>query len=285
MKKWTALLLGALLVVSLTACGEAKSDTPAASGTNTTAEAKPNEDTKVPTAKELIEKVTAAGAELKSFSMESTIDQNMVMSMNDQKQEQKVNMKMKTDTVKEPFAVYQEIKMTTPGVDAAQDIKQYITTDGIYTSIGGTWMKLPDESAAPLLAQMKSQGNPEQQFEQFNAIIDEVKVTEEGDFYLLKANVSGANVKELAKSFLNQNAGNDPQTAQLLEQMDIKSMEMSYSVDKKTYFPVDTTVAMEMDMEIEGQKIAMVMDMNSKLSNHNGVKEIKVPQEALDSAK
>ncbi|MGF7046864.1 hypothetical protein J2T13_001366 [Paenibacillus sp. DS2015] len=288
MRKWTAMLLGALLVVSITACStdEAKSDnTPATSEANTTAETTTKEDAKVPTAKELIEKVTAAGADLKSFSMDSTIDQNMVISTGDQEQEQKVHMKLKNDMVKEPFAVYQEINLTMPGTETGQDIKQYITADGIYSSTGNVWMKLPAETAAPLLEQMKSQGSPEQQVEQFNAIIDKVEVTEEGDNYLLKATVSGPDVKEIAKSYMEQSAGSNPETAALLEQMDIKSMEMSYSVDKKNYFPVNTIVKMEMEMEMEGQKVGMVMDMSSTINNHNSVKEIKVPQEALDSAK
>ncbi|MDO7905572.1 hypothetical protein Q5741_04000 [Paenibacillus sp. JX-17] len=291
MKKWAVILTGVMLTASLSACSsndEAKSDTPATSTSTPSTDAsatKASEETKVPTTKELVQKVTEAGASLKSFSMESTINQSLTMTVDGKEQKQDISMKTKQDMVKEPFAMYQEIESNIPGASNGETIKQYITEDGIYSQQNGTWVKLPDESAKPLLEQMKNAGSPEQQFKQFDSIADQAKVTDEGDTYLLKANLSGDGVKELAKSFLEQSEGANAQAAQLLDQMDIKSMDMSYSVDKKTNYPVDTNVNMVMTMDVEGQKIDMVMDMKGKISKHNSIDKIDIPAEVTNSAK
>lgn len=57
------------------------------------------------------------------------MDQNISVTVDGKKQDQKVNMNMKTDVIQEPIAMYQEIKMTMPGNDQTQEIKQYITQE------------------------------------------------------------------------------------------------------------------------------------------------------------
>ena len=131
---------------------------------------------------------------------------------------------------------------------------------------------------------MQSSLNPEEELDQFNKIAEDTKITEEGDNYVITADVSGDNVKELAQSVMEQN-GTDAQTQAMLEQMNITSMQMKYMVNKETYLPVGTDVNMVMEMEQEGQKMTMDMKMTSTFSNHNQVEEIEIPQEALDSAK
>ncbi|MDR9744256.1 DUF6612 family protein [Paenibacillus taichungensis] len=287
MKKWTTLIIGALLAVSMTACGsDADNSTatpPAGNETsnegNTTAE----QETKIPTLDELIEKTNAATKDMKSFTTEANIDQNLKMVAGEQSQDQQVKTSLKMDIIKDPMMIYQEMKMEMSGQEA-QNVKQYITSDKIYSQVGDQWVKIPDEQTKPLIEQMQASMNPEGELEQFKKIAEDTKITEEGDNYVINADVSGDNVKELAKAVMEQN-GSDAQTQAMLDQMNITSMKMKYMINKETYLPASTDVNMVMDMEQEGQKISMDMKMTSTFSNHNGVKEIKIPQEALDSAK
>jgi len=295
LKKLTVLLLSAVLVLGITACGsKEKTDTDAGNGnktnvtnngtTNTgqTTGAGNKESGSQPTVEELIEKTAKAGADLKSFSMESKMSQNIVMSQGEEKQEQKVDMEMKSDFVREPLQIHQEINVKMPQGD--QKVNQYITEEGIFTETNGIWMKLPNEMKDQMMASMEASLQPEKQLEQFKSIAKDTKVTEEGNEYVLTAEMSGDNVKELAKELMSQ-AGNgaNEQIDALMESMDIKSIKVTSGVNKETFLPTRADVTMVMEMEQEGQKISMDMVMTSTISKHNEIGEIKVPEEALNA--
>lgn len=286
MKKWTAVLLGTILLLGITACGNEKDAGGNAANANNAGQAAKTEnaaantktDGVVPTVDELIKKSSEASEDLKSFTTEANINQLIKMD----NQEQKVDMNMKIDLVREPLAMYQEVKMSM-GDQGSQDVKQYITDQGIYSSVGGAWTKLPDETRDQMIASLEQSANPSKQLEQFKSIAKDSKVTAEGDDYVLTADLSGDGLKELASSLMSQ-AGGDAQSAALLEQMNIKNIKLTYAVNKDTYLPTKSDVDMVMEMAQDGQSISMDMKMDSKISNHNKVAPIQVPQEALDSA-
>ncbi|GGD90777.1 DUF6612 family protein [Paenibacillus nasutitermitis] len=294
MKKWTAGLLTAIMVLGITACGSKENNEPdgGTSGTpvneSTNSGKTPDAGTTVkdsgsiPTVDELIQKSTDASIALKSFSMEAKVNQNITMGEGDQKQEQKIDLNMKSDLIKEPLQMYQDIEMKM--ADGSQSIKQYIMEDGIYSQVDGNWAKLPNEMKDQMIASMANTIKPESQMEQFKSISKDTKVTEEGDHYVMTAELSGDGVKELAKSLMSQaGGGSNEQVAAMMDSMNIKNIKIVYGVDKKTYLPTKSDVAMTMDMDQEGQKVSLDMVMASTISNHNEIKEIKVPQEALDA--
>ncbi len=287
LKKWMTFIIGALLAVSLTACGDDADNTtvtpPAGNEATNEGNTPAEQGTQIPTLEELITKTNEAAKELKSFSSDATIDQNLKLEAGEQSQDQQVKTIMKMDIIKDPMMIYQEMNMEMSGQEA-QNVKQYITSDAIYSQVGEQWVKIPDDQTKQLIEQMQSSLNPEEELDQFNKIAEDTKITEEGDNYVITADVSGDNVKELAQSVMEQN-GTDAQTQAMLEQMNITSMQMKYMVNKETYLPVGTDVNMVMEMEQEGQKMTMDMKMTSTFSNHNQVEEIEIPQEALDSAK
>lgn len=290
MRKWTSMLLTVPLLLSITACGQkgevapAGASQPAAGMNQPTATSKVETTKGMPTVEELIKKTSEASQKLKSYSMDTKMDQNISVTVDGKKQDQKVNMNMKTDVIQEPIAMYQEIKMAMPGNGQTQDIKQYITQEGIYMQSQGTWTKLPDNTKDQLMATIKNQASPDKQLEQFNSITKDTKVTEDGGNYVMSATISGDSVKELAKKLMNSSGSNNPQMNAMMEQMNIKSMKMTYAIKKDEYIPMSMNVEMTMDMDQQGQKISMDMKMDNTFSNHNKVAEIKVPAEALKSA-
>lgn len=292
MKKWTTLIIGALLSISLAACGndtDNSAATPPANNestneaTNEGTVTEQQETAAIPTLDELINKTNEATKAMKSFTTDANIDQNLKLEAGDQSQDQEVKTSLKMDIIKDPMMIYQEMKVEMAGQEA-QNVKQYITSDNIYSQVGDQWVTIPEDQTKELIEQMQASMNPEAELEQFKKIAEDTKITEEGDNYVINADVSGDNVKELAKSVMEQN-GSDAQTQAMLEQMNITSMKMKYMVNKETYLPAATDVTMVMEMEQNGQKVTMDMKMNSTFSNHDQVEEIKVPQEALDSAK
>ncbi|WP_025677330.1 DUF6612 family protein [Paenibacillus massiliensis] len=280
MKKWTSIAVGLLAAISITACGSnsaAPQEAAPAAGTATQAEA-------LPTAQELIEKVASEGANLKSFHMQSSINQDMKITAGENTQDQKLNMTIDMDYVGEPLGVYSEIVTEMPGVAEKTTMKQYITEKAAYMENAGTWMKLPDATITELVEQMKAQGNPEEQLKQLSSILDEVNVSEKDGQYFMEAKISGDNVKALAEKFLSQSGAADEQLSAMLQQMNLKSMEISYLIDKKTYFPLSSTVKMQMDMSMDGQSLDMSMAMDATFSKLNEVEAISIPQEVIDSA-
>lgn len=293
MKKWTVALLSVILVMGITACS--KDDgadggtanpptTEQPSGNNETPGESPKEDA-LPTVDELIQKSAEASQNMKSFAMDADIKQLITIGEGESKQEQNIDMSMKVETTLNPMEMVQEISMDVPG-EGKQNIKQYITQNGVYSSVDDQWFQLPEESVKEIMSSMEmTTEGPEKQLEQFKSIAKDTKVSEEGDAYILTADVSGDSLKELAKSYMNQAGGSNDQTAAMMEQMDIKSMKIIYGVKKDTYLPTKSDVDMVMSMDQEGQSISLDMKMKSTYSKHNEIEKIEVPQEALDSAK
>ena len=279
-------MIGALLAVSLAACGNEtdKSATPSAGNETATESNKPAEQkAAVPTLDELLAKTSEASKALKSFTTEANIDQKIKVVAGEQSQDQEVKTSLKMDIIKDPMTIYQEVELDMPG-QGKQNVKQYITSDNIYSQVGDQWVTIPEDQTKELIEQMKASMNPEQELDQFKKVEENIKITEEGDSYVMSADVSGDNVKDLAKSLMEQN-GSDAQLQAMLEQMTIKSMKMKYMINKETSLLESVDVDMVMELEQEGQKMTMDMKMDTKFSNHDKVEEIKVPQEALDSAK
>jgi len=285
LKKWTTMIIGALLAVSLAACGNDtdKSATPPA-GNETTTESNntAEQNAAVPTLDELLAKTGEATKALKSFTTEANIDQKIKVDAGEQSQDQQVKTSLKMDIIKDPMMIYQEMELDMSG--QKQNVKQYITSDKIYSQVGDQWVAIPEDQTKALIEQLKASMNPEKELDQFKKVKEDVKITEEGDNYVLNADVSGDNVKELAKSVMEQN-GSDAQMQAMLDQMNIKSMKMKYLINKETSLMEKIDVEMVMEMEQNNQKMTMDMKMDTSFSNHDKVAEIKIPQEALDSAK
>ncbi|MFM1654644.1 DUF6612 family protein [Brevibacillus sp. B_LB10_24] len=278
MKKFTLTLLGAILALGITACGDKGTN-----GTNTNNQGETQTE-KAITVDELLTKSAEASQKLNSFSMEANMNQNITIAQGDQKQEQKIDIAMKADANKEPFGMYQEMKMSMPG-QGEQDIKQYITKEAIYTQVQGNWVKLPDEMIGNMIQALEESAKPEKQLEQFKSIAKDMKVAEDGDKYVMTGDLSGDGLKDLAKSLMSQaGSGEDQQALEMIEKMNIKNIKVTYAVNKDSFLPVQSDIDMVMEMEEGGQKISMDIAMKSSFSKYNEVGEIKVPQEVVDSA-
>ncbi|MEJ8305485.1 DUF6612 family protein [Saccharibacillus sacchari] len=297
-KMWTA-VFSAMLVVSITACGNneetATTETPAATDTTapaeTTTETPATEATETPaaeepaaeassmSAEELLNKAQAATKELKSYNMVADIDQSMTLNG----EENTSKTTMNTDIVLDPISGYQEIKADAAGTST--DIKQYITADAIYMEVEGQWRKLPEEQRAQMMSTLESGSNLEASFDQFKSVASDMKVTEEGDDYVLTASLSGDKIKSMASDMLG---GSDEQSAAALDQMNIEEMNLTYALNKETFYPTKSLIDMTMSADSgegdQAMSMSMHMVMDSTISKHNEIKEITVPQDVVDSA-
>ncbi|MFU1796654.1 DUF6612 family protein [Paenibacillus azoreducens] len=273
MRRWTVVLLGAILAFGMTACGKDKEANGEAKSANPSQEV---EEKATPTFDELVPKVVKASNGMKSFTMETTI--NIMVTQGGQIQNQRADIAVKRNVTRVPLQMYQEIKSKIPS-SGNQEIKQYFTDEDIYSSVNGKWMKLHDEQKALVFAKFRELETPEKQLERLKSVAKDTKVTVAGDEYIVTAEMSGDGVKELAKSLMSQSGG-----GQQADQMDIKNIKVEYAVNKKSLYLTKANVEMTMNMEAEGQSISLEMKMNSNFSKYNEIEKIEVPQEVLDSA-
>lgn len=284
MKKLAIFVVSAMLVLGMTACGaNEKGSNGNNSSTNTEQSPGTNNGLKetIPTAEELIEKSTVASAELKSFSMDMKMKQNITMTQGDQTEEQLVDMAMKSDFIKEPLKMVQEIEIVMP--EGKQLMTQYVTKEGVYTQVDGTWIKQPDTIVEQMTTSLEESVKPEKQLEYFKTIAKDTKITVENDNYIMTAELSGDGVKELAKSLLSQGGASNDQMSALLDTMNIKAIKIVSGMNKETLLPTKSDVTMSAEMEQEGIKISFDIDLTSTYSKYNEVGEINIPQEALDA--
>ncbi|WCF09291.1 hypothetical protein NDS46_05160 [Paenibacillus thiaminolyticus] len=283
MKKWTLALLGAILALGITACGDKGASGEATEATNAEKPAETQtESAPAVTADELLTKMVEASQKLKSFAIDGVISQNITATLGDEKQEQNFYISIKTEFNKEPLGMYQEMKMSMPG-QGIQEIKQYIAKDAIYTGVDGEWVKLPDEVIGDMVAQAEASAKIENEMELFKPFAKDMKVAEEEDKYVMSAELSGDGFKKLANALMSLlGSDDDAQSQAMMEQMDIKTVKVMYAVNKESFLPLLSDVNMTMETEHYGETFSVYMVIKSFYS-YDEVGEIKVPQEVLDS--
>ncbi|ANF97572.1 DUF6612 family protein [Paenibacillus bovis] len=288
MKKFSVVLLGAAVAVSLAACGndqeaaKAPANTTAPAGT----EASTTAPTAVPTADELLTKASEAAAKVKSYAADAVIKQDITVSVDGKEQKMQNENSTTMEVVQEPMSAHMNIstKVVQGGQNQEQKQELYITNDAVYLNANDTWQKAPDSAKQQFVDLIKQQGTLKDTIDRMKSMASDTKVTDEGDHYNLVATLTGDKVKEQAQKFLSGDAAN-AQMAEMMKQMNIHDMEVTYMMDKTTSNLTGAAVKMTMDMDQQGQKMNLVMDMDSTYSKYNEFDKIEVPADVVKSAK
>ncbi len=301
MKSLKLMLVGILAVMILTACGNtsnevngdveenvaAEDTTSEGTNSNEAEETDATEATEAEslTAEEVLQKSTEAMAALSSYSMEMVSDQEISMDGED-------TIKMVTTTTTDmslnPLAMYQVTSIEdADGMMESMDNESYFSEDGffVYDSMAGQWFKMPDEFAAELNSMSEMQTNPAEQLEMLKDYSENMTMTEEEDHYVLNFEGSGEQFNEMA-GMIGGMMGDDMggMMEEMLSMMTINQLSYVVHVDKETFYQTRVLVNMDMEMDIEGEKVTSIQMMDSTLTNFDEVGEITVPQEVIDNA-
>lgn len=71
---------------------------------------------------------------------------------------------------------------------------------------------------------------------------------------------------------------------EMLSMMTVNQLSYVVHVDKETFYQTKVLVNMDMEMDIEGEKVSSIQSVDSTLSNYDEVGEIAVPQDVIDNA-
>lgn len=307
MKSLKTMLVGILAVMLLTACGNSSNGASGNAEGNVEAEETTNdettnatteeeevgaseetegtEETEELTAEEVLQKSTEAMAALSSYSMEMVSDQEITMAGED-------TIKMVTTTTTDmslnPMAMYQVTSIEdADGMMEGMENESYFSEDGffMYDSMAGQWFKMPEEFTAQLNAMSELQGSPAEQLEMLKDYTDKITMTEEEDHYVLNFEGSGEQFNEMAGMIGGMMGdGMGEMMQEMLSMMTVNQLSYLVHIDKESFYQTKVLLNMDMEMDVDGEKVSSIQVMDSTLTNFDEVGEITVPQEVIDSA-
>lgn len=283
MKKWFKGLGVGVLALGLAACGSAAEPKKDAE----TGEKVELENKSEMTAQEVYSKAMEVSEEQKS--MHAVMDINQKISMPSEELEMDSKIKMDMDMIIEPLAMHQNMKMDM-GEMGAMDMELYMTEAGFFMHDpeSGQWIKMGKDMYDEMMAQMGGETDPTLDMEMFNEFKDDFKFEQTDDEYILTLSASGDKfsglMKELMGSALPEDMDMTEEDAEMLENMDVKSLEVVMYIDKETFYTNAFDLDMDMTMKIEEQEMRIVQKMKSVITKINEIDEIVVPQEVIDEA-
>ncbi|WP_413378402.1 DUF6612 family protein [Alkalihalobacillus sp. 1P02AB] len=300
MKKfWLSIFLSGALVLG--ACSNEESDaTPADETTdadNNTEEVVDEEngtEEETPagelSAEDILTKSMEAMNEINSFSSEMVISQEVDMGEVDPElggSTMTTDINMNMDVVMEPFAMYQVMDFTIAEFGESFSSESYLTEEGMfeYEPTEDVWYKYPEEFYSEIIELGTLEVTPEEQLEMLQDFGGEIEVAEEGDYYVLTVSGADASIEALADEVMGM-TGAGEEIAMLMEMMSISDLSYSLYINKETFLQesIDMTMTMDLNMEEEGISMTMKQTTSGTFSNYDGVDEITIPEDILDSA-
>ncbi|WP_144510662.1 DUF6612 family protein [Bacillus sp. FJAT-22090] len=278
MKKWTTILAVAALSLGLAACDE---------------KAAPVENTEVAkksdlTLQQVYEKSIAVSEELKS--VQAVVDMKQKMHMPDQGMDLDVSSSMDMEYVIEPLQIHQKGTTSMNGIAEdlpaeAMNMESYITKDAfyMYEESTGQWMKFPQEMMGQLMDSM-GQTDPSEQLKQIEDYLDDFTFKQDNENYILTLSASGEKFTDLVKAQVDEVLQTIGEGEEIQMDFVINSVNYLIHIDKETFQTNKVDVLMDMDMEVNGEKMSIKQDIKSDFSKFNEVKEIVIPQEVIDNA-
>ena len=298
MKKFYYFATAIILSVMLAACGQSnetggKTDNGNSNSGSQTTENQNNENGKEDdgkdnekagdesvSAEQLFDKLLAAQDDLKSFTADISMDQDMVYGEENMKTSTNILMDYVSD---KEFS--QKLSTNTAGQNI--EMQMYFVEDGLFIYQEGQdqWMKAPKDMVDQLMQLDESQTDPYAQINQLKDLSDHFEVTEEGDTYVLTIKAGGEEFNEFIKeTALEQFAGDEANAEQLLEGMKINSTDYHFVIDKETYFPVTMKIDMDMTMTQGEDTVDMKQNINMTYSNYNKIDKIELPEGVAEEA-
>jgi hypothetical protein len=216
---------------------------------------------------EVINKFVEVSKDMKSANM------LMDIKMSQKGSKESINMSIDSAIILEPLEM--KLEMTVPNQPTKIDL--YIKDGYMYVldPLSNQWMK---QKVTDLVnEQFKGyMTNSLYIYDVMKDNIDKMDVDEKDGNYIISISKNSEFLKDAMKKQLSNM--NTP-GSQLGEQIEIDNIAIQYIVDKNTYLVKNSI--MSFDVTMNGEKITINLD--TKFSNINEVKEISIPEETKNS--
>lgn len=283
MKKWLQGIGIGALALGLAACGSAaepKTDPE----TGKKVEVTNKSDM---TAQEVYSKAMEVSAEQKSMHAVMDIEQNMSIPSEDMNLDSKIKMDM--DMIVDPMALHQTMSMDM-GEMGATDMELYMTDAGFFMHDAqmDQWIKMPNDMYEEMMASMGGETDPTLDLQMFKDFKDDLKFEQTDDEYILTLNASGDKLNNLVQKLIGDampiEGAMTEEEQEVYDNMDVKSLDLTIYIDKKTFYTNAFDMDMDLTMKVEEEEMHMVQKMKSVITKINEIDEIVVPKEVLDEA-
>ena len=216
---------------------------------------------------EVINKFVEVSKDMKSANM------LMDIKMSQKGSKESINMSIDSAIILEPLEM--KLEMTVPNQPTKIDL--YIKDGYMYAldPLSNQWIKqkLTDLANEQFKGYMT---NSLYIYDVMKDNIDKMDVDEKDGNYIISISKNSEFLKDAMKKQLSNM--NTP-GSQLGEQIEIDNIAIQYIVDKNTYLVKNSI--MSFDVAMNGEKITINLD--TKFSNINEVKEISIPEETKNS--
>lgn len=279
MKKWLTILFASLLVFVLAACNSSSEsgDDKSSSGGDKAGEL---------SLEDVYKKALDRQNEIKSMSADVKMDMKMAFDLDGQKSEETTTSTLKMDLTLDPVAVY--MKGDVEALGEKTNLEAYMVEDGMYMyeTTSGSWMKFPMDDAEQVLGLSSDQINSAEQIKELEAFIEDFKIEEKDNEYILTLSTASDKFTKyvLDEMQLNDSLGLSEEEKALAENIKFDKVNYVIKVQKDTFDITAMDMVLDMTIEEDGQSMKLGTDIKMTYSNFDGVKEIKVPQEAIDNA-
>ncbi|KAI7260369.1 hypothetical protein KC345_g10094 [Hortaea werneckii] len=246
------------------------------SGCNTQAAVK---EESIPAAEELMNRITEAAEGLHSYEQDSQVWLSTDMMQGGKHVQQTSETSSQAEYMLDPLYMHTASIMKMTGQDE-RHLEQYYNGTGFYMLTDGHWRSMPDETVQILGRSLQQTADPRERMKRMMSILPYVSVSENGDHYVLSARAAGDQMKDLAAYFRMQYGNGEAAVQQIAE---IKSMATVYTVDKKTYLPVQTEDELVSGNQTGSGGMRTETKVTSTISGYNTITRIEVPEEALNA--
>ncbi|WLR57887.1 DUF6612 family protein [Guptibacillus hwajinpoensis] len=233
-------------------------------------------------ATDILKQSNEAMTEIESYSTKTNMEQSIPLKG----ETMSISSESEADITLKPFAMHQVVTTESPE-EGEVSLESYWTDEGFYQEDPEKgWIKMPEELTQGL-KELQSMTMVEGQMSQAEELGEEMSVEETGEGFVLTYEGDGKTLMEASmKMFEESMSGEDSGSMKgLMEQMTINDFNYEVTIDKETYYMKQLTMDIDMDMEIEGESMNMTQSMEMSVDNYNGVDEITVPANVIDSAK
>ena len=228
------------------------------------------------TAETILEKSMEATNALESYSMD--VNMNQFISIKGEVPEE-ISTTMKMDVTMNPFAMYQVMKINDVEMDGSMEMESYYMEDAYYMHDPFTngWFKFEYDIPHEAFHQ-----SPAEQMESLKAFASELTLKEDGDAYIITLDGAGDAYNELLQdaSFIEEMDG---MFDDIFSMITVNKISFEIHVNKTTFLQTKVNMTMDLEMNIEGEVMHTVQEMEMTVYNYNGINEIVVPQEVLDN--
>ncbi|TLS37524.1 DUF6612 family protein [Pseudalkalibacillus caeni] len=232
-------------------------------------------------AAEVFKNAEEASKELNSFAMSGSIEQTMEAPDGEK---MILDTQLEGKVIVDPMAGMQKMKMDIMG--KTEEMITYFNDEGFYMKEPQTskWIKLPEKMMAQFGGMDKKQSNPANQLEELKNYVDDFSLEEKDGEYLLHLTASGDKFKQLIKETIAEMGTGAEMPEEILSKMNVQNLSYDFVVDKESYFPKEMKMVMEMLLTAEGKTGNIAVEMSMDYSDYNEIKEINIPEEALNAA-